>query len=147
MPQLLLRIDNNQTGFERRGLQFSIRGDECELPRVGLKLLFQHQGRGQMQAIGAAETICAGSVKRAKYDRWGYVFRRKRCQSLSNEAHFGSNSSSVTSPAFRLRAIVEPTSISPSGEQASIGSCSNKTSTASLPVSWKYRFAQALESK
>jgi hypothetical protein len=42
--RLLLRIDYDQTGFERRGLQLSIRGDECELPGVGLKLLFQHQG-------------------------------------------------------------------------------------------------------
>ena len=40
---LLLRIDYVQTRFERRGLQLSIRGDECELPGVGFKLLFQHQ--------------------------------------------------------------------------------------------------------
>ena len=42
--RLLLRIDDGQTGFERRGLQLSIRRDKCELPGVGLKLLLQHQG-------------------------------------------------------------------------------------------------------
>ena len=42
--RLLLRIDYGQARFERRGLQLSIRGDKCELPGVGLKLLFQHQG-------------------------------------------------------------------------------------------------------
>ena len=41
--RLLLRIDYGQTGFERRGLQLSIRGDERELPGVGIKLLLQHQ--------------------------------------------------------------------------------------------------------
>jgi hypothetical protein len=47
-----------------------------------------------MEAVGGAETICAGGIKRAKHHRWGYVYSQK-----------------------------------------------------TLPVSWKYRFAQALESR